>query len=114
VREAASGRIVAGRVPRAERWWQRAVGLLGRRGLAQDEGLLLVPCRAVHMMGMRFAIDVALLARDGRIVATASHLAPGARTAAHREAHAALELPAGALQRFDLAPGAVLEWEEVP
>ena len=43
------GRTIAARVARADRWWQRLRGLLGRDRLDVGEGLLLVPCRAVHM-----------------------------------------------------------------
>lgn len=34
--------------------WQRRVGFPGRRHLPPGQGLLLVPCRAVHTIGMRF------------------------------------------------------------
>ena len=46
-----------------------ARGLIGRRGIARDEGLLLAdPLRCVHTFGMRFAIDVVFLDRDLRVV----------------------------------------------
>jgi uncharacterized membrane protein (UPF0127 family) len=110
--ERPSGRAIAHRVERADRWWHRLRGLLGRDRLDEGEGLLLVPCRAVHMMGMRLTLDVALLDRSGRIVAVFEELRPGRAVARHRDAHAALELPAGALRRAALAPGAMLAWEE--
>jgi uncharacterized membrane protein (UPF0127 family) len=110
--ERPSGRAIAHRVERADRWWHRLRGLLGRDRLDEGEGLLLVPCRAVHMMGMRLTLDVALLDRSGRIVAVFEELRPGRAVARHRDAHAALELPAGALRRAALAPGAMLVWEE--
>ncbi len=110
--ERPSGRAIAHRVGRADRWWQRLRGLLGRDRLDEGEGLLLVPCRAVHMMGMRLTLDVALLDASGCIVAVFEELRPGRAIARHRDAHAALELPAGALRRAALAPGAMLAWEE--
>ena len=112
--ERPGGRTIAHRVDRAERWWQRLRGLLGRDRLDEGEGLLLVPCRAVHMLGMRLTLDVALLDRTGRIVAVFEELRPGRAIASHRQAHAALELPAGTLRRAALGPGAMLAWEETP
>jgi len=52
--------------------WQRASGsapraLLGRSGLADDEGLW-IPTSSIHMFGMRFAIDVIYADRDGRVL----------------------------------------------
>jgi uncharacterized membrane protein (UPF0127 family) len=81
----------------ADRWWLRLVGLLGRGPLQAGEGLILRPCRAVHMFGMKQSLDVAFLDRQGRVVAIYPSLPPGGRTAWHREAQDALELPPGTL-----------------
>ncbi|MEO6908296.1 MAG: DUF192 domain-containing protein, partial [Abditibacteriaceae bacterium] len=42
----------------------RMKGLLGRETLADDEGLLIVPCSSIHMWGMKFALDVIFLTRE--------------------------------------------------
>ena len=107
-RNMARGTLLGGRVQVADRWWLRLRGLLGRTGLAEGEGLLIEPCRAVHMSGMKFAIDVAFLGRDGAVVAVYPGLAPGARTAWHRGARRALELPAGTLAATGTREGDVI------
>ena len=106
------GAEVAGLVVLADGWWSRLRGLLGRSGLGPGEGLLLAPCRAVHMLGMRFAIDVAFLTREGRVVAVYPGLAPGRRTRRHPDAWAALELAEGTLHSHGVAVGSTLAWEE--
>ena len=90
--------VLGDRIAVAERWWPRFRGLLGRRELTRGEGLWLRPCRAVHMMGMRFPLDIAFVDREGVVVAAYSNLRPGARTRWHRRAQGALELPAGTLE----------------
>jgi uncharacterized membrane protein (UPF0127 family) len=107
-RNRARGTVLGARVQVADRWWLRLRGLLGRSGLAAGEGLLIEPCRAVHMSGMKFPIDVAFLARDGAVVALYPGLAPGARTAWHRGARRALELPAGTLAATGTREGDVI------
>lgn len=92
------GRLLGDRIGVADRWWLRLRGLLGRPALVQGEGLLLEPCRAVHMLGMRFPLDVAFLDASGAVVAVYHALAPGAHTSWHSAAATALELPAGTLQ----------------
>ncbi|HET8625393.1 MAG TPA: DUF192 domain-containing protein [Gemmatimonadales bacterium] len=92
------GRLLGDQIGVADRWWLRLRGLLGREGLPAGEGLLLDPCKAVHMLGMRFPLDVAFLDLNGAVVAVYHDLAPGARTGWHRAAARALELPAGTLQ----------------
>jgi uncharacterized protein len=48
----------------------RRRGLLGRDGI--DGVLVLRPCRQVHTIGMRFPIDVAFCAADGRVLRVAT------------------------------------------
>jgi uncharacterized membrane protein (UPF0127 family) len=107
----ADGAPVAPRALLAERWNDRLRGLLGRRALDADEGLLLVPCRSIHMIGMRFPIDAALLDREGRVLSVVEHLRPGFRMASHRKAYAVLEVGAGTLRRAGVHPGSTLSWE---
>jgi uncharacterized protein len=98
-------RVLGSRVAVADRWWQRLRGLLGRPALRPGEGLLLTPCRAVHMHGVGFPIDVAFLDRAGVVVSVYPRLAPGARTRWHRRAVSALELPAGTLELSGTSEG---------
>ncbi len=97
------------RLPRAEipdlarqlpgREIRRAAGPLARLlGLA---GLLLPRTRAVHTFGMRFALDLVWLDRDGAVVRVDRDVPPR-RQRSCRAARAVVELPAGR------APGAGL------
>lgn len=110
VRMDGSGQPVADRVAIADRFWQRARGLLGRPRLEEGEGLLISPCRSVHTIGMGYPIDVAFLDAEGTIVATYPRLAPNRRTPWHGAADCALELAAGTLARTAVAPGHRLRW----
>ena len=84
----------------------RRRGLLGRSGI--DGALVLRPCRQVHSIGMRFAIDVAFCDRDGRVLRTAT-LRP--RRVSRPVLHAVwvIEAEAGAFARWGLAVGDVVE-----
>lgn len=110
----ARDQVLARRVAVATGFWPRFRGLLGRARLRRHEGLLLDPCRAVHMLGMRYPIDVAFLDPHRRVVATYDSLAPGRLTAFHREARSALELPAGVLAATATAVGDLLELRPAP
>jgi uncharacterized membrane protein (UPF0127 family) len=104
------GRILGTRVGVADGWWSRLRGLLGRPSPTEGEGLLLLPCRSVHMFGMRYPLDVGFLDRAGSVMAAYHTRPPGARSGWHRRAHAALELPAGTLRRTDTHEGDMLTW----
>lgn len=109
---AARGRVLGSRIGVADWWWLRLRGLSGRADLAPGEGLLLKPCRAVHMMGMKFPLDVAFLDAGNRVIARYERLSPGARTRWHSAARAALELPAGTLQETGTMEGDLVEYHE--
>jgi uncharacterized protein len=101
----ARGSVLGTRIALADRWWLRLRGLLGREALPAGEGLILRPCRAVHMRGMAFPLDVAFLDRSGAVVAAYHSIPPCARTGWHKAARDALELPAGTLTASGTAIG---------
>jgi uncharacterized membrane protein (UPF0127 family) len=109
----ARGSILGTRIGLADRWWQRLRGLIGRSELEPGEGLVLRPCRAVHMAWMSFPLDIAFLNNGGEVVATYHALAPGARTRWHSNAVDALELPPGTLARTGTVNGDKIVYTEV-
>jgi uncharacterized membrane protein (UPF0127 family) len=88
---------VAARVRPADRAWSRLVGLLGRRRLARDEGLLLTPCTSIHTFFMFFPIDILYLNREHVVVKAVSALRPF-RLSGCLKGHSTLELPAGVIE----------------
>jgi uncharacterized membrane protein (UPF0127 family) len=107
-----AGTIVADRVLVATGAAKRR-GLLGRRSLDPDEGMYLVPCQWIHMFGMQFPIDVAFLARDGRILAIHTALRPNRLSRLVFRAEGVLELACGTLQRSCTAVGDRIDFVSV-
>lgn len=105
------GRELGDRVMLADWMWPRLRGLIGRPRIAHGGGLLIVPCRGVHMYLMTYPIDVALMDRDGAVVALYRELAPGARTRWHADAHYALEVPSGTLAATGTTVGDRVTWQ---
>ena len=102
--------VLASRARVADRWWSRARGFLGRPPPRTGEAILLSPCRAVHMLGMRYALDVVFLDRGFRVVALHPRLEPGQRSPWHRHAHCALEVPPGTIDATHTALGDLIAW----
>jgi uncharacterized membrane protein (UPF0127 family) len=102
-----SGRVLAHSVVGAFDSRSRRTGLLGREGLDEGHALVIAPTFAIHTFFMRFPIDVAFVARDGRVIA-AKHAIKPWRMAAAIGAHAAVELPAGTLAVSDTVSGDTL------
>lgn len=93
--------------------WSRLRGLLGRPEPQEGEGLMIYPCRGVHMYGMRYAIDVILLDEGRRVEALYPELAPWTRSKVHERARWALEVPVGTIERTETRAGDQLEWRDV-
>jgi uncharacterized membrane protein (UPF0127 family) len=93
------------RVRVASTFWTRLKGLLGAPPLQPGEGMLIDPCQAVHMFGMKQALDVAFVGADGQVIAVYHDLRPGQRSKYHRAARRALELPVGTLMESDTHVG---------
>ena len=103
-------RVLGSRVQLADRWWQRTRGFLGKAPPGEGEGILLSPCRAVHMMGLSYPLDVMFLDRQGAVAAIYPGLRPRRFTRFHRLAEYAVELPAGTIEATGTRPGDHIVW----
>jgi uncharacterized protein len=91
-------------------------GLLGRDGLEAEAGMLfeagwLEPFMCMHMLFMRFAIDVVFLNRQGKVIRINRNLRPWRISSIVWGARIALELPAGgaALSRTEVGDQIIFE-----
>lgn len=87
----------------------RMVGLLGRRGIEQGGGLWITPCSSIHMLFMRFAIDVVFLDRDHQVVRVHEDVRPWRFARGGRHAHSVLELPQGTIAFHNVRVGERLQ-----
>ena len=91
-----TGQVVASQLLTAFDSASRRQGLLGRDSLPARTALIIAPSNAVHTFFMRFAIDVAFVTRNGRVLKVRSAVAPWRLTASLR-AFAVIEMVAGSL-----------------
>ncbi len=89
------GTVVSDRCHVAETPLARMRGLLGRSRLEVGESMLFRPAGSIHMMFMRFAIDVVFCDRDLVVLGVVPGLRPW-RMASHRGAKVVVELAEGA------------------
>jgi uncharacterized protein len=77
----------------------RGKGLARLDELPAGHALLLEPCRSVHTIGMRFALDLVWLNAAGEVVRVDAGVAPR-RVRSCLRARAVVECAAGAGERF--------------
>ncbi len=85
----------------------RMVGLLATRDLPPNHGLWIKPSNSIHTLGMRFAIDVVALDREGTVLRFVEAVKPWRIVAMPRHTRSVLELPAGHLRQHPLTIGDV-------
>ena len=78
---------------------------MGRAGLAPAAALLLPDCSSVHTCFMRFTIDVLYLDREGVVRKCVPQLRPWRASLGGAGARHTLELAAGSIVRWNIAPG---------
>ena len=84
----------------ADNFLKRFLGLMGRFRLEPHTGLLLTPCSSIHMMFMRFPIDVIFYDKNYRVVKVATDLNPWTGICIAPGAMGAIELPAGTINQL--------------
>ena len=105
-----NGHVLAAEVLTAFDSKTRNRGLLGVDGFQPGRALIIAPTNAIHTWFMRFPIDVAFVARDGRVVKVRHGLRPWRMSGAIR-GYAVIELPAGTLAAADTVAEDVLSLE---
>ncbi|MBC7545315.1 MAG: DUF192 domain-containing protein [Candidatus Sericytochromatia bacterium] len=106
-----SGQPLIARLSLAINPWTRLRGLFGTSPLQPDQGLWLEPCNSVHMIGMRYALDVVFVDKAGLVVRLVPHLRPWQLSPIVRGARAAIELAAGSIERLDIRLGQTLRYD---
>jgi uncharacterized membrane protein (UPF0127 family) len=110
VRNLTRNTLLADRADIADTSVTRQRGLLKHTGLADGEGLWIVPCEGVHSFFMKFAIDVVFMNKK-RVVTKLRPNMVKSRIAFSVRAHSTLELPVGMIQKSQTAVGDQLDLE---
>ena len=89
---------MACRLEVADNLFARMKGLLGKKALADGEGLLIRPCKGIHTFGMKFPIDAVFLDGNNRVIAVTRNILPNRMTRVFFNAVSVLELPPGTIE----------------
>jgi uncharacterized protein len=106
--ELEDGTLVAEHVVPATSPWARFRGLMMRRELPEGHGICLRPCNSIHMFFMRFAIDVAFVDGNGKVLHILHAIKPWRMSRMVLRSTAAIELPAGTLAARGVVKGSTL------
>lgn len=105
------GIMLADRGRIADGFVDRLIGLLktASENFVFGDGLFIVPCNQIHMFGMKYAIDVVFVDKQGVVVGLTERIGPGQMSKMFPKAHACLELPAGVIGDTGTSEGDEIE-----
>ena len=93
----------------ADNFFSRFRGLMFRKAIDDDYVLHITPCNQIHMLNMRFALDVIYLDENGRVVKIDENVQPGKICKTVRNAKSVIEMKASAASRLGIRTGDILE-----
>ena len=105
IRNLSQNTVIAGQAVMADTVLTRMRGLLGRSSLPAGEALVIAPCQSVHMLFMRFPIDVVFADSDNRVVGLCADLRPFSLSPVFWKSACAIELPAGTIKKTNIRVG---------
>ncbi|MFH1278815.1 MAG: DUF192 domain-containing protein [Candidatus Eisenbacteria bacterium] len=89
----------------AVHWKERLAGLMGRKILGAEEGLVIRPCESIHTHWMRMPIDVVFIDVEGVAVRVFPNVKPWRMRFGGGRADTVIEGPVGMIGRSGTEPG---------
>ncbi len=95
---------IASDVVMASTFFSRLKGLMGKKNLASNAGIIIKPCNSIHTFGMKIAIDVVFVDKDNRVIHIIENMQPKKTSPIIKKSKFVIELNANIL-RDKLAVG---------
>jgi len=105
------GRILLTKVYKTTTLFDRLRGMLGRSEPRPEQAMVITPCNSVHMLFMRYALDIIFLDAKGTVLSLRTPLLPW-KMAADMRAKQVVELRSGMLETLAITPGMTLLWQD--
>lgn len=93
----------------ADNFFKRLAGLIFRKDIGSEEGLILEDCYSIHTFWMRFPVDVIFLDSCNTVIRIYHSLKPFRITPVVQNARRVLELKAGVASKLCLKVNDILE-----
>jgi len=104
--------VIASKIKIADNFVTRLVGLLNRKNINDDEGLLIIPSNSIHSFGMRFDFDAVFLDKNNKVVHLIEKMKPCRVSPLVKNSKKVLELAPGVIGTANINIGDVLNFED--
>jgi len=104
--------VIAHNIKIADNFVTRLVGLLNRKSLDKEEGLLILPSTSIHSFGMRFDFDAVFLDKNNKVLYLIEKMKPCRVSPFVKNVHSVLELAGGVISSANIKIGDLLSFED--
>lgn len=94
--------LIADDIKVAENFFTRSIGLLSKKSLSGNEGLIIKPCCSIHTFFMKFDIDVLFVNKQNKIIALYENVKPWRILPIHLRSYYVIELPSGSIMNKNI------------
>lgn len=101
----ADEKMIAKNVSKANNFYKRLKGLLCKKDLGSEDGLLIYPCKQVHTFGMKFCIDAVFLSPSLTVMHIEHNMPRGKISKYVKGANQVLELKGGTAKEKNISLG---------
>ncbi len=108
-----NGDVIVPYVEDAASFARRFFGLMYRKALPSQHGLLLTPCNEIHTFGMRFDIDAVTLSKDNKVLFIDNSVKPNKVRKKIKNGYMVLELNSGDAKRLGICVGDIIAFEQI-
>ncbi|MFN4149589.1 MAG: DUF192 domain-containing protein [Candidatus Sericytochromatia bacterium] len=102
IRNKENNTLISDNIGLANTMLTRFIGLMNKKTLEDNEGILLTPCNSIHMMFMKFPLDIVFLDRKNKVIKIIENLKPWRVSPVIFMAQSVLELPSGTISKTGL------------
>ncbi len=104
-------KLICGSCDVADTLPSRIVGLIGRKILNSDEGLVITGCKSIHSIFMRFPICAIFVDKKGKVVKIIEHFSPYRISGYYFKADKVIELPPYRAAQTETEVGDIITFE---
>lgn len=104
-------KLIVEEVENANHFFRRFMGLMYRKSMADNHGLLLTPCNEIHTFGMRFDIDTITMDKSNVILLIDEAIPPNKVRKKVKNGYKVLELNSGIAEKLGLEIGDTIEFK---
>lgn len=100
--------LIADEVKVADNFITRTFGLIPKKNILENEGLIINPCCSIHTFFMKFPIDVVFVDKNNLVVALYGNVRPWRILPIHLNSFYVIELASGTILDKNIQKGDIM------